>query len=771
VNPSLERLEFDRLLSIVAGHAGGAAGRRLVMSVLPAGDGDLLRECTLAAAGFLASGAVFDGRAVDALEAVIEPLDSGAVILEPGTLRALGEALAGLAAYRAALDAGCGDWRSTAAASAVSGLPVLPELSRHLLRITTPSGDLADDASEKLSRLMRTAARIRDSISRDLARLSERFSTSGASRDIPPTIRNGRYVLPVNVRSRSAVAGIVHDRSDTGGTLFIEPAELVGQGNSLQECLLEVQQERRRILREATAMVRAERAPLVAAIDAGAGMDAMQARARWHIERGTVFPGEGPLSLTGARHPLIPASEVVPNDIELPADWRVLVVSGPNAGGKTVLLKTVGLAACCARTGLGVIAEPGSTMPVFERILVSIGDRQSLQDRLSTFSARLGEEMEMLESAGPDTLVLVDEPAGGTDPLPGAALAAVFLEELAARGARVVATTHLGQLKTMASGRAGFYNGSMNFDEQRLEPDYTFRFGLPGSSFTLEIAGRMGFPGDLLERAELLSGDAFRLDRLVSELQSRVDEAARETGRALELQGECETLASVLEDRIRGEEARAAGERRQARERLEALVREINSRADALMQRISSPAREDRAEARRRVRELSGLLPGPEPEELETAAEGSVGPGDRVSVRGWGGAGVVEELRGDSVLVRFGAVMLERPRAEVSPTGEPPQRTREATPEYELAPPSPELDVRGGSSEDALAMLDSRLDECAAAGVGRLRIIHGKGRGILMKSVVDYLRRDRRVASFGMAEPSEGGAGATVAILKTPGRS
>lgn len=770
MHTDLSRLEFDSVLDIVASLAGSARGAGLVSRLEPAADRaesmSLALE-TVEAASLLAAGASLPGASADPLFDVISLLETGAVALEPSSLRAAAEALDSLSSFRARLDATGLPWRDGVLADRLLELPDLAPLTRHLLRITTPEGTVAHDASELLARLARSAARLRDGLAKDAARISERMVAAGVSRDAPPTLRDGRTVIPVVAARRASVPGMIHDRSDSGGTLFIEPAELLETGNRLQETLMDMAQEERRILREATALLRESAGPVKAGAGSAVLLDCIFARARYHMEAGTTFPPEGPLDLKSARHPLIPRAESVANDISFPADWRAVVISGPNAGGKTVLVKTIGLAVCGSQSGLGALAAPGSSLPHFSTILVSIGDRQSLSERLSTFSARLKDEIGMLDSADGGTLAIIDEPAGGTDPLTGSALAAVLLEGLTEKGARIVTTTHLGQLKSLASTHQGFYNACMNFDEESLSPDYGFRFGTPGSSYTFEIALRMGFPAPLLERASGLSQDAFRLDRLIAQLDSEIQALEGERSEARAMAEKAEKLGAEFEELAELQRRDASRQREEAARKADELIRELNSRADSMLSRLRSTDAGERKAARRAIRELSSPIPAPPPEPALSGPARPAGfsPGDLVSVDGWKGTGVVEEVRGSSVVVRFGVLRVERAPGDLGPAAGDGPRRLEAPAAYSVEPVSGEIDMRGMTAEEALGLLDMRMDSCLASGLTRLRIIHGKGKGVLMKAVHDFLKRDRRVASHGMAEPHEGGTGVTIAIL------
>lgn len=762
-------LEFDRLRETVASFAGSRAGRDGVLALLPEwtreGSARLAGE-TSEAQALAAAGVALPPGCADDLADAFDLAASGVVAAEPARLRRAGEALTRLSCFIGAASSAGIDTPFLAAH--LAALPDLGRLGARLTGTITPEGDISPDASPAMRTLSRRVERIGGSLRRSIEEMARSLGGDGALRDMPPTVRNGRFVLPVMAAKRSSVPGIVHDRSDTGGTLFIEPQSLTEEGNRLQEALLDLQQERRRILREATSLLREQAGPLEAAARAAAALDACWARARYAASAGTVFPPEGPMSLLELRHPLIPRDEAVANDFVLPQSWRVLVISGPNAGGKSVMLKSVGLAVASAHAGLGVTAAQGSTMPFFDSLLVSIGDRQSLVEKLSTYSARLEEDLAMLQSCGPGTLVLIDEPAAGTDPQTGAALAAAVLEEVAASGARAVVTTHLGQLKSLASSREGFLNASMNFEEDSLSPDYRFRPGIPGSSFTLEIAERMGFPEAVLARARHLAGDSFRLDVLISEMTAELGalRAEREDlGRRLD---DAARLATELEKRLADHDRESEEILRRMRAEMEEAVRRANSRADFLLAKMGSAAPGERRAAREEIRGMKSLVPKAEPlQRSESASKASgLSPGDSVSVEGWRGTGTVLEIRGGSALVGLGGISIEKPCSELRRI-EPSGGGAERLPEWKVAPPGGDLDLRGMTAEEALAELDERLDACMASGLGRIRIIHGKGRGVLMKAVMDYLRKDRRVSSSSQGEPSEGGSGVTVAILRS----
>lgn len=769
---SIDRLEFGKVLDRVASGTVSVAGRSRVAALEPGWtrerSSELARE-TLDAVSLISMGIGVPASGLDELIEICDQMEDGTLVLEPRQLREAGEALTRQRSFADELEARTEE---------TGGLPGLrryieplsgvPFIGPNLVSLTTPDGELSPGASKEYQRLNRRVEELKRKLSGRIGRLSSSLSGGGVLRDMPPTLRDGRYVLPVISSRKGEVRGIVHDRSESGGTIFIEPAELVEDGNALREASLDLDYERRRILRDATMDLRRVLPLVRRSADAVAGLDAVYARAAYHRRTGSVFPEEGSLCLRELGHPLIDGVEMVRNTVELPGDWSVLIVSGPNAGGKSVLLKSVGLSVVCAQSGIGCMAGPGSSMPFFRRLHVSIGDQQSISRHQSTYSARLQEQLEMMKAPGDGSLALIDEPSAGTDPLTGAALAASVLENLAGSGCRVIVTTHQGQLKSLAHGREGFYCGSMNFRKETLEPDYTFVPGVPGSSFTLEIARRMDFPGKVLSRAQELSGDSFRLDRMLEEVTS----ARKELANRLELlRKETEEGRELIGRRVRELEAEKR-EFLETRERtvqeLADLGRDINSRADSLLGRLArTESQEERKQLREKIREISTRTEvHSEPGRSGSGTGEDLRVGDWVSVNGWSGCGRVEELGEDHVAVTLGNLRLRKTPDQVTrvdpPDDKPPSAGWSSPVDAET-----ELDLRGLSADEALVELDRAIEEGLAAGIPFIRVIHGKGKGVLMKAVIESVRSDGRIGSFRAGSPSEGGTGVTVIY---PGR-
>lgn len=765
----LRRLEFRSILEMAAEGASTEAGRGRVMSLEPAEDREssrILMLETLHASEFVDASLE---PSFSSLETAIETaanLEDGSIALDPRLLRGAGSFMADILEFTGQASASRQDIPGVLH-DLLGGISLSSELSRHLLAITTPDGELSQSASPLLRKLARRMDSLRSSLSSRISSICSEYASRGILRDAPPTMRSGRFVIPVAASRKGSVRGIIHDRSDSGATVFMEPAQLVEAGNELQEAAMDFEQERRRILREATSMLRERSAEFSEALEAAVKLDAIFARGRYHKRWKTVFPEEGPVNLRGLAHPLLPAETAVRSDIALPEKWRVLVVSGPNAGGKSVLLKAVALASLCSRSGLGVHASGGSTLPFFSRVMVSMGDNQSISMHLSTYSARLSEQKMILDQGDRDTLAIIDEPAAGTDPVTGAALAAVFLERMADSGTRAIVSTHMGQLKLLAMEKEGFLNGSMSFDPETLTPGYSFIPDLPGASCTLEAAAIAGFPEDITRRASELAGDSFSLDSLVASLRDLEERKSEELQLLERERRELEERDRTLRRTLREAERKARETAVEAERQRNGVLREIESRADSLLATISgASSRNERIRARRELGEMARNMSADQadaPEGADDACLPDLSVGDTVKVEGWPQPGRVEKVSRSTVMVRLGSMLLKKEKGHLEKVSAPEPADASAS-EYMTPEERPEAMLIGLTVDEAVAELDIKMDNCVAAGLRRLRVVHGKGR--LMKGVTDWLRGDRRVRSVSMAPPEEGGAGASIVLLR-----
>jgi DNA mismatch repair protein MutS2 len=669
-------------------------------------------------------------------------------------------------------------------AASVAGLtddlPRLADLRDALRHALEDDGSLTDRASPRLRQLRQ---QIRDRRRRIVADLERMLQAEGdrlfADRFV--TVRHGRYVLPVRAEARQRVRGIVHDRSQSGQTIFVEPEALVEANNDLVQALREEEQEAARILAELSAAVRARLGELEGLVEALGALDWLFARAHAAVRMEATAPAidrAGHVALRAARHPLLlaqawrdPARGVVPVVVELSPDRPLLLITGPNAGGKTIALKTLALCALMAQVGCHVPAAEGSRLPVFERLYAIIGDDQSVAENLSTFSAFVKQIREVLAEADGRSLVLVDELGAGTDPEEGAALARAILETLADRGTLVAATTHLEPLRAFASSEPRARNASVEFDTRTLAPTFRLRYDVPGQSYALAIAGRLGLSPELIARAQShRSTDAARMSQLLAWL----DEATRcEAERTIAMERrESESTARLAA--AREAESSAAARAREIVERAKAeaagLLTDVRRAVSAEWERLkrSERSRSGLDESRRRLREV-GARVAPAPVVPNGDAE-PLTPGMAVAAEHLGLRGQLVAIAGDSATVRAGSISVRVPVSALRPTTDAgvmrpgPARGRQV--DAPIRSVAPELMLIGRTTDEVQGLVEKSLDDAFMAGMAHVRLVHGKGTGALRKAVRGLLADHPLVDSFRDGEPNEGGAGATVAALK-----
>jgi DNA mismatch repair protein MutS2 len=792
-------LEWDRVLAAIAERCAGPLGKELALGLPFAETRDEARALLAQAAEatrLLELGRPLPQGEVDDVREAIERARVGGV-LAPAELRALGRLLGSARALRRFLASRRGEL--PALVEACSTDPTLDELADEITGSFDADGTLADRASPRLKELrgewhaarQRMLSRMEDMMARYEGVLQDRFVTE----------REGRWVLPVRSDSHERFPGIVHATSASGSTLFVEPRAVVPMGNRLKVLEADVKREEEAVYARLSALVSDALPSVDAAARALAVADVRAATAKLAREQAMVFPAivdEPRLDLKRARHLLLGLDlpHVVPSDLVLQAE-RAIVVSGPNAGGKTVALKTMGLAALMVRAGIPVPCAEGSTIGLFDVVLTDVGDDQSLQKNLSTFSAHVSNLAEILLETTRGALVLLDELAGGTDPREGEALAAGVLDSLCARGGAVAATTHYEGLKALALADARFVNASVGFDIATMTPTFQLAMGVPGSSSALAVARRFGMPSTVIERAErFLTREDQNFEVVVKKLHD--ERAALELARAAAEEREQE--ARVLRTRLEGElelaknrEKRALGE--EARELMERLrrAREDLRGAQARL-RAKKVEPEALREAERAVDRVAGEVAiGGALESLVGGASrsGSAGEGERATVRAgelrrgakvWvqrlrAEADVVEVLGGEQVRVAAGALKLTVPvselRAVAPPEPAPRPALRALGGRAEPAPPEEALiqtrdntcDLRGLRVDDAVAMATTFLDRALGEGQRAVFLLHGHGTGALREALREELGRTKYVARYRAAERDQGGDGVTVVWL------
>ncbi|HET9441634.1 MAG TPA: endonuclease MutS2 [Longimicrobiales bacterium] len=669
-------------------------------------------------------------------------------------------------------------------------LAVLPRLEQQIAQAIDDSGGVRDQASRELGRIRRdlrgARARIVEQLEHYMAALPTRFQVQDAS----VSVRDGRYVIPVRREGRAEIGGIVHDESATGGTLFIEPPVAIDLMNRLRELELAEVREVQRMLRELTASVHPHAEELHVTLAQLVVLDTIYARARYAASHGGHRPQLQPRErrdyrVFGAYHPLLLAQaqkhdDVVPFELVLEDDEHTLLVSGPNTGGKTVFLKAAGLISLLTQSGIIPPVGPGTMLPVFADVFADIGDEQSIEASLSTFSAHLKNLREILERADDHSLVLVDEMGSGTDPAEGGALAQAILINLTRRGALTIATTHLGQLKLLAGAEAGVVNASLQFDAVELRPTYRLQKGIPGRSYGLAIARRLGFPLNVLQAAEAhLPEQERELGRLLAELEEKeaalaaaLAQTERDRVELDALRTEVEEKRVALKQRERDAERRARQQARDlllnAREEVEQTIRELKTAVSD--QASTADVKEAARTARRRIEETvraqAERMPA-EPEPQFAAGEIEVGATVRVSATG--AVGKVVELRDGRAVVEMGGLRMQVPAAGLVSVAEaekpkPTVHVRSWNESDFFA--SSEINLIGKRADEALAELTPAIDAAVRADLPSLRIVHGKGTGALRQVVAEMLKADPRVKTFRAGTLTEGGTGVTVAELR-----
>ena len=786
----LETVEFGAVLGLVAGYAAGPLGAARVRGRRPTLDLDWVR-LELARVGEVAalfrrgdallSEAVPDvSRALSRLRIEGSVLDGSDLV---AILRVLGVARRIQADLRRIAD-------MAPLAAALSHTLTDKSIERRLEQSLDADGSLLDTASPALAAARRGVQQARQRLLRRLDSLLRSLDSTVASGDASVTVRGGRYVIPVRRDSRNRPAGIIHDESGSAGTLFVEPTEAIELGNALREAEVEEERETLRVLRELTGLLRPELPVLRGGVEMCVAVDDLVARARYAVAAEGEVPDvvEAPASLkvVHGRHPLLlaGAEPVVPFDLEMDPSERTLLISGPNTGGKTVLLKAVALASAMVQSGVVPPVGAGSRLPAFGGFFADIGDRQSIAASLSTFSAHVVMLRRVLAEADAGSLVLLDEVGSGTDPAEGAALAAAILASLTVRGALTLATTHLGALKDLASHTPGVVNASLQFDAATLTPTYRFVKGVPGRSYGLAIARRLGVNAEVLADAETRVPDAERnLDALlaaveerareVRETQTRLDEREVELsglGARLEAQDETQRAREAELKRLEKEAERAG--RRQAKQYLMEARRLVEEALGAA--RVAgedAAAREARRMVEEGIREQSEQLDEAEREEASAAGRDVVPvleAKSRVRLPS-GGTGQVLEVRTDgTAVVAMGSMKVVLDAALLVPlpgSDRAERRTRESASPSGDAPgesASLEVDLRGLTGDEAEQATIAAVDAAVLAEQPFLRIIHGMGTGVVRERVRRVVSGDRRVARFAFAPRNQGGSGVTI---------
>jgi DNA mismatch repair protein MutS2 len=794
-------LQFDELKELIASFAGSAAGKERVLSC-DANESRAAAEADLSEAG----------EAIVYLHDAAQPQRAahGATVrLRFDQLRDLSGILRLLRVEGARLDgleildvfhvlSISGEYRAVLVSSSdryprlgrrAQSLIDLRDLVRRHQRAFLPDGSLADEASVALGRIRRDIERQQRGIQQSLERFLRSHRGDGTLQEDFVTIRDDRFVVPIVAGQKARVDGVIHGSSGSGHTLYIEPLETIGLNNELVRLREDELREVERILAEITSALQEHADEIRQSYDTLAFLDFIFAKAEFALQYGAVVPRfsvQAPrrFRLREARHPLLEAvlrkqkRTVVPISFELDEQHRVLLISGPNTGGKTVTMKTAGLLTVMAHAGLPVPCEDAE-IPWLEDVLADIGDTQSIAESLSTFSGHLLHVKGMLETVTPDTLVLLDELGGSTDPDEGGALGVAILDRFRQCGAFCIASTHLLPLKLYGAQTPGVLNASMGFDEATLQPTYRLRIGMPGKSAGLDIATRLNLPPDLIEHARgVMPQMQADLQSLLGRLHAQMEDYERRNAELEQARGELEGRRTQLErDTQRREEKRVQQWERQREE----LIADFEARAMDTIEKIFQSADERKAaerasqqisRAKREFREQAETVMKPALSQAPDVAKPALTEGMKVRLRDVREPATVRRiLKNGAVEVEAGFLRMQvAPGDVIEVLGQsqtralPKNVTLETGPRWDAT--YREINLIGKRAEEAIEEVDKFLDSAALASVDRVRIIHGHGMGVLKRAVNDYLGKSPHVSRFYPAAPAEGGTGATIAELR-----
>lgn len=662
-------------------------------------------------------------------------------------------------------------------------LTVLPELTRQLVRAVDETGMILDEASAALGDVRRQIRGLEQTIRNRMENYTKGAMSKYLSDPII-TIRDDRYVIPVRAENRGRFGGVVHDQSATGQTLFIEPQAIVDLNNRLREAQLAEQAEIERILAALSEAITPYVKPLAANATILGQLDLINAKAKYAKQLKATEPlvsTANQVDLLAARHPLIDPKKVVPNRITIGTDYQAIVITGPNTGGKTITLKTLGLLQLMGQSGLFIPAEDGSQIGVYSQVFADIGDEQSIEQSLSTFSAHMANITDILANLDSRSLVLFDELGAGTDPQEGAALAIAILDQVGIVGAQVVATTHYPELKLYGYNTPQTINASMAFDSNTLQPTYQLLIGVPGRSNAFDISLRLGLDGTIVDRAKaLIADDSHDLNDMISDLENQ-RKAAETEYKALrleldsakqlhdELQQAYQYFATQRDSQMAKAEQKANEIVDTATEKADKIIKELR----AMRQMGGTGAKENELiAAKTGLKQLhrEQVLPKNKVLRREKKRQ-ALAAGDTVLVQSYGQQGtLLQQVDGAHWEVQMGIIRMKIATSDlqkVQPEAEQTPKRRIATVKGgNSSGPSPTLDLRGERYDEAMRDLDQYIDGALLAGYPQVTIIHGLGTGAIRNGVTDYLKRHRQVKQFGFAPQNAGGSGATIVQFK-----
>ncbi|WP_077603213.1 endonuclease MutS2 [Oceanobacillus sojae] len=772
----LKTLEFHRLAEMVRDQAETSIGKDLASKVRPKSSLEKVEELqaqTDEAVQIFRLNKVIPLGGISDIRPSVKRSAIGSILAADEVLR-IGDTLYGGRQAKSFLEQ-VEDLEIPILQSAASNIIAIRDLEQHINSCIDDHGHIMDGASSAL-RSIRSSIRTYESSVRSKLESYTRSNSKMLS-DAIITIRNDRYVLPVKQEYRGAIGGIVHDQSSSGQTLFMEPKTVVDMNNKLQDLFSKEKQEVERILKELSGHIASYEQELLNNVYWLSQIDFISARGKLAQKMHAVRPKmniNGYIKMQQARHPYIPEDQVVANDIEMGEDFQAIVITGPNTGGKTVTLKMVGLCTLMAQSGLQVPALDGCEMPVFDEVFADIGDEQSIEQNLSTFSSHMTNIVEIMKHVTEQSLVLFDELGSGTDPQEGAALAMSILDEVLSKNASVIATTHYPELKAYGFNRKQVVNASVEFNVETLRPTYRLLIGVPGRSNAFEISKRLGLDEAVINHAKQLIGvDSHQVENMIASLEQSHTEAEKDYEKAHELLEESEKLHAELKKAMSKWEDRKQKIYEKTEEKAEKALLKARQEAEEIVQMMrsmkdqSGMKEHEWIEAKKMLDDampnLSKDKTAVPPEKKQEDSE--LKPGDEIKLLTVNQLGeVVDKVNDKEYMVQVGIMKVKVKRSDLELVKKKKKKQAEpvATVRGSNQHVKTELDLRGERYEDAMHKLEKYVDDVLLAGYAQASIIHGKGTGALRKGVQEFVKRHPHIKGSRSGEAGEGGSGVTV---------
>ncbi|AGB41967.1 MutS2 family protein [Halobacteroides halobius DSM 5150] len=783
---ALEVLEFDKIKEQLREHTTSKIGNHLVEKLSPSTDLEFIesrqQEVTEATKILSRESAPPFGGIYD-IRSALKKVEKGAILGADELLDILITITSGkkLRSYFLGLEDEDNEYVRILKIS--SQIETFSNLEQKIRKAVDNQGQIKDSASSKLADLRRKIRNTSDRIKNKLNSILNSNRYQSYIQESVVTIRDQRYVIPVKAAKQSDFPGIIHDKSASGQTVFIEPMPVVEINNKLQQLRSEEEEEIKRILQELSIEVEKRLQPIKETIKVLAVLDFIFAKAKYSIELEASEPilnSKGQINLIKARHPLL-TEDVVPIDVQLGDNFASLVITGPNTGGKTVSLKTIGLLTIMGQAGLHVPALSGSKLAIFNQVYADIGDEQSIEQNLSTFSSHMTQIIKIVERASINSLVLLDELGAGTDPVEGSALARGILDYLHQQGAKTVATTHYSELKTYAYNQDGVENASVEFDVETLAPTYNLQMGLPGRSNAFQIASRLGLSDEIIDKAsQFLDQEDIELDNIIKQIEEDKREYQQKKESAQENKRQARELREEYEAKLKKLEAQKEREMKEAYREANKIIKRAQQKANKIIDELKEQRQlNDRKieGARSELREERKDLKEERQELIEAKREQKEVPdikvGDKVKLSNLNQKGKVLEIHSgkEEALVQAGIMKVTVDLRELEKTtieSKTNNNTRVNISQVKSNKAkniSPELDLRGLRVVEAKNKLDKYLDDALLANLNQVEIIHGKGTGTLREVVDEMLKNYRNIKDYRLGRPKEGGTGVTIVNL------